>query len=166
MMLPQHQLPPPLPPQQGIGFCWGIAKNHYRARNLSDKKRKANWMKLVRECTDNKKVITLECVRLFGRRIRRYMLAYLAIDNVQNNNHQESTHLQHSTEDPHLKIPEMSLQLVERLVKVHKSPRKSHRNILDSEMKFLRCVARWMKKRSGNGDGTEEEVMAEVDFED
>ena len=123
-------------------------------------------MKLVRECTDNKKVITLECVRLFGRRIRRYMLAHVAIDNVQNNNHQESTHLQHSTEDPHLKIPEMSLQLVERLVKVHKSPRKSHRNILDSEMEFLRCVARWMKKRSGNRDRTEEEVMAGVDFED
>lgn len=61
----------------------------------------------------------------------------------------------------------MSLQLVERLVKVHKSPSKSHRNILDSEMKYLRQVVRWMKKQSSCGcEEVEKETAAEGEIDE
>ena len=128
-------------------------------------------MNLVREATDNIKVITIGCVRLFGRRIRRYMLAYLGIEQSRAAEKTTSTLLLHTTvqltSEPHLKVPAMSLQLVERLVKVHKSPSKSHRNILDSEMKYLRQVVRWMKKQSSCGcEEVEEETAAEGEIDE
>ena len=55
---------------KGIEFCWGIAKNNYRGRTLAEKKGKENLTQLVRECTCNKSVITIESMRLFGWRIR------------------------------------------------------------------------------------------------
>ena len=97
---------------------------------------------------------------MFGRRIRRYMLAYLGIEMAKVQ--QADGGLQHVA-DIDLKIPEMSVQLVERLVKVHKSPHKCHRNIIDSELRFLWGVSNWMK-RSGNGEEGEGEAIG--DFED
>ena len=46
-----------------------------------------------------------------------------------------------------LKLPEMSVALVERLVKVHKSPHKYHRSIFNSEMWLLNMAAGWTKNR-------------------
>ena len=62
--------------------------------------------------------------------------------------------LTHSDLD--LSLPEMSVRLVERLVKVYKSPHKCHRNIVDSEQQFLRKVAGWMKRECGSGAIAEE----------
>ena len=62
--------------------------------------------------------------------------------------------LTHSDLD--LSLPEMSVRLVERLVKVYKSPHKCHRNIVDSERQFLRKVAGWMKRECGSGAIAEE----------
>ena len=52
-------------------------------------------------------------------------------------------------------------------MKVHKSPSKSHRNILDSEMKDLRQVVQWMKKQSSCGcEEVEEETAAEGEIDE
>ena len=137
---------------EGIEFCWGVAKNTYRGKTISEKKRKENFLRLVAECTCNKSVIRIESVRKFGRRIRRYMLAYLGIERAKLK--QSDGNLIHSC-DFNLKVPEMSVQLVERLVKIHKSPHKCHRNIVDSELKFLKSVMAWMKKMNSGDDGAE-----------
>ena len=86
------------------------------------------------------------------------MLAYLGIDAARE---KETDGSLGYYSDVDLKVPAMSVQLVERLVKVHKSPHKSHRNILDLEMKFLRCVTGWMRNRSGKGGG--EDKFDEMD---
>ena len=144
---------------EGIEFCWGIAKNFYRKMRLEDKKRRENWLKLVSKCTCNKDVITIASVRNFGKRIRRYMLAYLSIDTVKTKQAEGS--LQHFY-DIDFKIPEMSIQFVERLIRVYKSPRKCHRNILDSEHKFLVEMVKMIK----SGDIHEEAAeVAEVNEE-
>ena len=53
--------------------------------------------------------------------------------------------VQHSAELD-LTLAEMSVQLVERLVKVYKSPHKCHRNIKDLEKQFVKSIAEWMKQ--------------------
>ena len=73
-------------------------------------------------------------------------MAYLGIEIAKEN--QASGGSSTNFSDLNLKIPEMSVQLVERLVKVHKSPHKCHRSILDTEMKFLKETVEWM--RNGN----------------
>ena len=75
--------------------------------------------------------------------MRNYMLAYLGIEMAKAK--QTDGSMQHSA-DLDLTLPEMSVQLVERLVKVYKSPHKCHRNIKDSEKKFLKSVAEWMNR--------------------
>ena len=50
----------------------------------------------------------------------------------------------------------MSIQLVERLVKVYKTPHKCHRNILDSEKKFLKSVVNWIKNGEAADDCIDE----------
>ena len=79
------------------------------------------------------------------------MLAYLGIETAKEK--QADGSLQHFC-DLNLTLPEMSIQLVERLVRVYKSPRKTHRNILDSEQKFLTTVVDWIK--SGAVDEVED----------
>ena len=81
----------------------------------------------------NKTVITKERVRLFGCRIRRYMLAYLSIEIAQQKNSGPDDDLAVSN----LTLPEMSSNLVEKIVKLYKSPKKSHRNVRDHETKML-----------------------------
>ena len=137
---------------EGIEFCWGAAKNYYRSFSWKEKKTKENWMRLVKQSTCNKTILPIHRIRLFSRRIRCYMLSYLGIEAAKVKQQEENMP---NPPGPDLKIPEMNVQLVERLVKVYKSPHKSHRNILDSETKFLSSVVSWMK--------SEEEIRAVID---
>ena len=109
----------------------------------------------MRDCTCNKKLIKVERVRLFGRRIHLYMLSYLGIEMAKI---QQSNGSLQDFSELNLSLPEMSVQLVERLVKVYKSPCKCYRNILDSEKKFLDNVVVWMKR--------DETIAVEVEAED
>ena len=84
--------------------------------------------------------------------MQNYVLAYLGIEMEKAK--QVDGSLIHSDLD--LSLPEMSVRLVERLVKVYKSPHKCHRNIVDSERQFLRKVAGWMKRECGSGAIVEE----------
>ena len=60
-----------------IEFCWASSKNNYRRSKLKDKRTKEKFISLVNEC---QKVVTKQAVRTFGRRLRRYILAYHAIE--------------------------------------------------------------------------------------
>ena len=117
---------------EAIEYCWGLSKNKYRVYSISRKRTKDKYLELINECICNKTVITKRRVRLFGRKIRRYMLAYLSIEITKQENFEAAAHAV-----PDLKLPEMSSSLVEKIVKIYKSPKKSHRNVRDHENKML-----------------------------
>ena len=133
---------------EGIEYCWALGKNMYRRQSIKDKRTKCKYLQLVQKCTCSEKVITKNCVRLFGKRQRRYMLSYLALERAKEAQSTGSL----SYEEGGLQIPEMSCSLVERIIQVHKAPKKTHRNIRDQEKKFLDFVVDWMKKCAVNID--------------
>ena len=94
---------------------------------------------------------------MFSRRQRGYMLAYLAIERAKDK--QQNNTLSDDANIP-LHLPEMSCQLIERLVKVYKSPHKCHRNILDHEKRFIDDAAKWMQVCNNNGATDLSEVSA------
>jgi hypothetical protein len=47
---------------EGIEFCWGASKNQYRLYSMKEKKKKENWMGLVRKCTCNQTVLNKQSV--------------------------------------------------------------------------------------------------------
>ena len=65
---------------EGIEYSWGCAKGKYRRMPLSDKRRKDNFRKSVRQYMDRSEVLTLERQRMFSKRARQYMLAYHSIE--------------------------------------------------------------------------------------
>ena len=67
---------------EGIEYCWGMSKIHYRMVQLSDKSVKEKFDQIVKESV---KHVTKENARLFSARARRYMLAYtyLQSDNTK-----------------------------------------------------------------------------------
>ena len=143
---------------EGIEYCWGVSKNTYRSYPLVEKKERKKFRQSVTKSLCNETVITKERARLFSRRQRRYMLAYLGLerakestqtqvsDNENNNNHDDQSTALHLPCGVHL--PAMSCQLIERLMRVFKHPHKCHRNILDQESKFLESVVSIMKDTS------------------
>ena len=80
---------------------------------------------------------------MFSDRHRRYILAYLALQKeLEHRRESESTTTSDDDDDytTALKGSEMSLSLIEQVVKKYKKRQKCHRNILDSETKFLNDV--------------------------
>ena len=139
---------------KGIEYCWGLGKNTYRRKSIKDKRTKSKYLELVAQCTCNKTVISKQCVRLFRRRQRCYMLSYLGLEMAKEKKETGELRCEHGD----LHIPEMSCSLVQRIVRVHKAPKKTHRNIRDQEKKFLDYVVNWMKTCSNN-DASEEEAQ-------
>ena len=125
---------------EAIEFCWAASKNTYRRYKLEDKRTKAKFVSLVDEC---QKIVTKQAVRVFGRRLRRYILAYHAIELAKQDQENTGALLQADNGDI-IHLPAMSYQLVERLVK----RKRSHRNIADSEKAFLKYIMPLMKKTS------------------
>lgn len=125
---------------EAIEFYWASSKNTYRRHPLKDKRTKEKFVKLVDEC---QKIVTVHAVRTFGRRMRRYILAYHAIEQAKEKQAFTDAPLQ-AEDGGDIHLPEMSLQLVERLVK----RKKSHRNIADSETKYLNFIQPLMRKTS------------------
>ena len=106
---------------------------------MIDKRTKDKFIELVNTCQEG---ISKQNVRTFGRRLRRYILAYIVLEDA-NDDARNGQQLQLDNGD-RVDVPEMSCQLVERLVK----PKKSHRNIKDSEKKFMQYTFPLMKKAS------------------
>ena len=123
---------------EGIEFCWGLSKKSYRKYSIEEKRTKCKYLDLVKRCTCNETIITKKMVRLFGRRTRRYVLFYLALEKAKAS---ESGGADTDVGGEAAKdLPEMSASLVEKILKVYKQPHKVHRNIADSEKKvFKKC---------------------------
>ena len=128
---------------EAVEFCWASSKNTYRRKKIEDKRTKAKFIELVDEV---QKVNTKELVRTFGRRLRRYILAYFAIEKAKEEQAVTDTALYPDDTENSFHLPEMSCQLVERLVR----KRKSHRNIADQEKKFLNFVLPLIQETSKN----------------
>ena len=127
---------------EAIEFCWAKSKNTYRRCRIEDKRTKTKFLSLVDEC---QKVVTKQAVRFFGRRLRRYILAYHSIElakqqQVCNNTTMIDNNMRI------VNIPDMSCHLIERLVR----KQKSHRNIADSEKKFINTISKMMDETSSN----------------
>ena len=130
---------------EGVEYCWGLGKNTYRRYSVADKRTKSKYIDLVKKCTCPNTVLTKQQVRTFGKRTRRYMLAYHALEKAK----EDQTNVQTSAENTNLiHLPEMSSALVEKIIKVYKKPHKNHRNIADSEKRFLRKAASFMKAQN------------------
>ena len=106
---------------------------------MIDKKTKDKFIELVEKCQEG---ISKQNVCTFGRCLCRYILAYIVLEDTKDNTINKQP-LQLDNGDT-VDVPEMSCQLVERLVK----PKKSHRNIKDSEKKFMQYTFPLMKKAS------------------
>ena len=129
---------------EAIEFCWAFSKNRYRRHKLEDKRTKVKFISLVNKCQED---ITKKGVRLFGRRLRRYILAYFAIEKAKEKQVNTDATTQSDQDDNEiLNVPEMSCSLVERLAK----KKKSHRNIADQEKNFMYYVLPLMKQTSRN----------------
>ena len=142
---------------EGIEYCWGMAKNTYRSYPLSEKGNRSKFRRSVIKCMSDA-VITKDRVRLFGRRKRRYMLAYLGLEkakesmHIHGNDGNGNENRGESMELPEgIHFPEMSCSLVERIVKVFSKHHRSHRNIFDQDSEFIDSVAGWMRKSASNG---------------
>ena len=58
---------------QGVEYCWGRAKQHYRRHNTMDNK---TFEKRVIQCMSSAEVLNMERVRKFARRARAYRNGY------------------------------------------------------------------------------------------
>ena len=126
---------------EAIEFCWAQSKNTYRRHKIEDKRTKEKFIQLVDQCQEG---LTKQSVRIFGRRLRRYILAYLVIESAKEEAI-TSAPLQSANGDE-IYLPAMSCQSVERIVR----RKKSHRNIADSEKNFLKFAMQQMKETSKN----------------
>jgi hypothetical protein len=73
---------------KGIEYDWGCGKGFYHCLPLSAKKTKNKFHESVKSSLDNMdKILTVERRRLFSKRAREYMVAYIILDN--NNNSEE-----------------------------------------------------------------------------
>jgi hypothetical protein len=93
---------------EGIEFCWGRSKNTYRLYPIGDKKKKAVFENSVRKCQCREMILTTKRICSFGKRVHRYMDAYLGLAAVQ---HQQGGDAVDAAQ------PEMSCSLIEKVVK-------------------------------------------------
>ena len=87
-------------------------------------------------------------MRLFGRRQRTYMLAYLGLERVKEDNVGGPIIAHNGDGSSPLHLPEMSCALIEKLVSRFRNKCKTHRNIKDQEVKFLDSIVNWMKRQA------------------
>ena len=129
---------------EAIKYCWDLSKNKYHRHKLSEKRTKEKFNVLVEQCQD---CITAKLMRVFRRRLHRYILAYFVLEKAkekQVNTNAAANQTNKDNETIHL--PEMPCALVEKLVK----RKKLHCNIVDQEKAFLNSVIPLMKEASRN----------------
>jgi hypothetical protein len=107
---------------EGIEYAWGYSKRYYRNLPHVRKKGIKNFRESVRESV---RVVSIDNVRKFGGRIRRYMLAYLHFDRP------------HDERQDHHQQQKATYAMIESFVKKES---KSHRSVFDSETGYLTRV--------------------------
>jgi len=108
---------------EGIEYTWGRAKGVYRRARLSQKKGKENFRKLVENCLstqegEDKGGLTIEMIRKFSRRARRYILAYFNLEHEQEDNMNEEG------------VSEINIERIQKEF-------KTHRSAIDFDEKFI-----------------------------
>ena len=130
----------------------GCSKNAYRRFSMKDKKKsKEEFQKLVSKSINTQENMTPARIWSLCHCHLRYILAYLALEKELHCRQQSRPNTAATNDDDYttaLKGPEMSLSLIERVVKKYKKRQKCHRNILDSESKFLNDVVNNMWKQT------------------
>jgi hypothetical protein len=107
---------------EGIEYAWGFSKKYYRNLPLNRKKGIANFRASVRESVS---AVSIQNVRKFGGRIRRYMLAYRHFDTDEEDNDKLEM--------------KATYEVIENFVKKES---KSHRSVMDCETGYLTKVWR------------------------
>jgi hypothetical protein len=103
---------------EGIEYAWGYSQRYYRNLPYAQKKGAKNFRESVRESV---RAVSVDNVRKFGARIRRYMLAYLHFDTP-------------NREGPVNREHKATYEVIENFVKKES---KSHRSVMDSETGYL-----------------------------
>jgi hypothetical protein len=109
---------------EGIEYAWALAKLFYRSQRYELKRKKDNFISLVRRSTSRNDILSIGQVRKCSRRAREYMLAYRAIENVES-----QMKFQGAQSDVSI-----SYSMIEKIIKTY----KTHRNCLDTDSKWLR----------------------------
>jgi hypothetical protein len=121
---------------EGIEYSWGCSKQTYRNMRIEKKRGAVNFPESVRYSL-SKEVLSIEQIRKFSFRARRYILSYYVLENL--------TELEKTNKDSQLlKISSfikaegenITPQLIERMVKAF----KGHRCALDFNKGFLTNV--------------------------
>ena len=113
---------------EGIEYSWGCAKNEYRRQPLQLKRRKETFRDTVRKSIA-RDVLTRERIRLFSKRAREYICAYLVLSqeaSARNDNNSDAA------VDSFAAIPVK----IEELAKDF----KTHRCALDFDKGFIKAV--------------------------
>ena len=105
---------------EGIEYSWGCSKAYYRNLTLSQKKGYDNFRQSVRKSM-SKDVLSMERIRLFSKKARRYIVTYYTLTRNKMN---EST----TDSSPSLCPTSVNLEDIEKLVKKY----KSHRCVFDT----------------------------------
>jgi hypothetical protein len=111
---------------EGVEYAWGCAKQYYRSQPLLSKRGKKKFRDLVRKSL-SPEVLTVDKIRKFSRRARRYICAYY-----------ELSHPEASLE---IKFEAIAPEIIERLVKKY----KTHRSAVDFDGGFIATVVKQEK---------------------
>ena len=111
---------------EGVEYSWGCAKNEYRRKPLSLKRKKETWRQTVRECL-SREVLTTKRFRKFSRRAREYIVAYHLLSQGGSNSDASAANLRSFSDVP---------VKVEKLLKEF----KTHRSASDFAKGFITSV--------------------------
>ena len=89
-----------------MNFVGGLSKSWFRKQPLKLKKNTKNFIELVKKSMGRQSVLEVGQVRKCTRRMRSYMIAYMCVDNIPeeedvnytNNQHTLHNHIMHQTQ--------------------------------------------------------------------
>ena len=122
---------------EGVEYAWGAAKLYYRRQPLSDKRSKDKFMMLVERSISRDTVLTIQNIRQFSARARRYMIAYLAIEKAK-----QQEEIQANGDEIRVKHENLTHDVIEKCVKHF----KCHRNASDFDSAFIKRIVDEMYK--------------------
>ena len=95
---------------EGVEFSWGFMKRHFRNLSLNEKNTKEKFNKAVRSSVE---LVSVQNVRMFAGRCRRYMVTYLNFEKEDRQN--------------------VTYDMIEKYTRQI----KTHRNVADIEKAFI-----------------------------
>jgi hypothetical protein len=74
---------------EGVEYSWGFSKQRFRKNPIALRRKKNEFLGLVKKCLDREESLTTKLVRKFSRRARAYMMAYYTAHFSSNSGQQE-----------------------------------------------------------------------------